>query len=63
MLSENRPEEGRRTVGEYIDEEAFNKGIEERYCKPCKADGKDHNLAVELIEARKRVTDLMEELT
>ena len=31
------------TMAEYIDKEAFNKSVEERYCKPCKADGKDHN--------------------
>lgn len=30
-------------MAEYIDKEAFNKSVEERYCKPCKADGKDHN--------------------
>lgn len=28
---------------EYIDKEAFKKSVEERYCKPCKAEGKDHN--------------------
>lgn len=28
---------------EYIDKEAFKKSAEERYCKPCKAEGKDHN--------------------
>ena len=28
---------------EYIDREAFKKSVEERYCKPCKAEGKDHN--------------------
>ena len=30
-------------MAEYIDKEAFNKSVEERYCKPCKAEGKDHN--------------------
>ena len=28
---------------QYIDKEAFKKSVEERYCKPCKAEGKDHN--------------------
>ena len=28
---------------EYIEREAFKKSVEERYCKPCKAEGKDHN--------------------
>ena len=28
---------------EYIDREAFKKSVEEMYCKPCKAEGKDHN--------------------
>lgn len=28
---------------EYIEREAFTKSVEERYCKPCKAEGKDHN--------------------
>jgi hypothetical protein len=28
---------------EYIDREAFKKSVEGRYCKPCKAEGKDHN--------------------
>lgn len=28
---------------EYIDRAAFKRSVEERYCKPCKADGKDHN--------------------
>lgn len=28
---------------EYIDKAAFKKSVEERYCKPCKADGKDHS--------------------
>ena len=28
---------------EYIDREVFKKSVEEYYCKPCKADGKDHN--------------------
>lgn len=31
------------TMAEYLDKEAFKKSVEERYCKPCKADGKDHN--------------------
>lgn len=31
------------TMAEYIDSEAFKKSVEERYCKPCKAEGKDHN--------------------
>lgn len=30
-------------MAEYIDKEAFKKSAEERYCKPCKAEGKDHN--------------------
>lgn len=30
-------------MSEYIDKEAFKKSVEERYCKPCKAEGKDHN--------------------
>jgi hypothetical protein len=30
-------------MAEYLDKEAFKKSVEERYCKPCKADGKDHN--------------------
>lgn len=30
-------------MAEYIDREAFKKSAEERYCKPCKAEGKDHN--------------------
>ena len=30
-------------MAEYMDKEAFKKSVEERYCKPCKADGKDHN--------------------
>ena len=30
-------------MAEYIDKEAFNKSVEECYCKPCKADGKDYN--------------------
>ena len=28
---------------QYIDKEAFKKSVEERYCKPCKAEGKDYN--------------------
>ena len=28
---------------EHINKAAFKKSVEERYCKPCKADGKDHN--------------------
>ena len=28
---------------QYIDKEAFKKSVEERYCKPCKAEGKDRN--------------------
>lgn len=31
------------TTAECIDREAFKKSVEERYCKPCKAEGKDHN--------------------
>lgn len=31
------------TMAEYLDKEAFKKSVEERYCKPCKAEGKDHN--------------------
>lgn len=30
-------------MAEYIDREAFLKGLEERYCLPCKEAGKDHN--------------------
>ena len=30
-------------MAEYISREAFKKSAEERYCKPCKAEGKDHN--------------------
>lgn len=30
-------------MDEYIDKESFKKSVEERYCKPCKAEGKDHN--------------------
>ena len=30
-------------MDEYIDREAFKKSIEEHYCKPCKAEGRDHN--------------------
>lgn len=30
-------------MAKYIDMEAFKKSVEERYCKPCKAEGKDHN--------------------
>ena len=29
-------------MAEYLDKEAFKKSVEERYCKPCKAEGKDH---------------------
>ena len=30
-------------MAEYIEREAFKKSAEERYCKPCKAEGKDYN--------------------
>lgn len=30
-------------MADYIDMEAFKKSVEELYCKPCKAEGKDHN--------------------
>ena len=30
-------------MDEYLDKEAFKKSVEERYCKPCKAEKKDHN--------------------
>lgn len=30
-------------MAEYLDREAFKKSVEERYCKPCKTEGKDHN--------------------
>lgn len=30
-------------MAEYIERDAFKKNVEERYCKPCKAEGKDHN--------------------
>lgn len=30
-------------MDEYIDREVFKKSVEEHYCKPCKAEGKDHN--------------------
>nr|DAH86779.1 MAG TPA: DNA-directed RNA polymerase [Caudoviricetes sp.] len=33
----------RKTMAECIDKEAFKKSVEERYCKPCKAEKKDHN--------------------
>lgn len=29
-------------MADYIEREAFLKNIEERYCTPCKAEGKDH---------------------
>lgn len=28
---------------EHINREAFKKNVEERYCRPCKAEEKDHN--------------------
>ena len=31
-------------MAEYIDREVFKKSVEEYYCKPCKVEGKDHNL-------------------
>nr|DAM19069.1 MAG TPA: hypothetical protein [Caudoviricetes sp.] len=31
-------------MAEYLDKEAFKKSVEERYCKPCKAEKKDHNV-------------------
>lgn len=30
-------------MAEYLDKEAFKKSVEERYCKPCKKEKKDHN--------------------
>lgn len=30
-------------MAEHLDKEAFKKSVEERYCKPCKAEKKDHN--------------------
>ena len=30
-------------MAEYIDREVFKKSVEEYYCKPCKAEGKDYN--------------------
>ena len=30
-------------MAEFINREAFKKSAEERYCKPCKAEGKDNN--------------------
>lgn len=30
-------------MAEYIDREVFKKSVEEYYCKPCKAEGRDHN--------------------
>lgn len=30
-------------MAEFINREAFKKSVEERYCKPCKAEGKDNN--------------------
>ena len=30
-------------MAEFINREAFKESVEERYCKPCKAEGKDHN--------------------
>lgn len=32
-----------KPMTECINKKAFKKSGEERYCKPCKADGKDHN--------------------
>lgn len=34
---------GGLTMDEHINREEFKKSVEERYCKPCKAEGKDHN--------------------
>ena len=30
-------------MAKYIDMGTFKESVEERYCKPCKAEGKDHN--------------------
>ena len=30
-------------MAEYMDKEAFKKIVEDRYCKPCKAEKKDYN--------------------
>lgn len=30
-------------MAEFINREAFKESVEERYCKPCKEEGKDHN--------------------
>ena len=30
-------------MDEYIDRGRFKESVEERYCKPCKAEGKDYN--------------------
>lgn len=30
-------------MAEYINRGTFKESVEERYCKPCKAEGKDHN--------------------
>ena len=30
-------------MAEFINREAFKKSVEERYCKPCKSEKKDHN--------------------
>lgn len=30
-------------MDEYLDKETFKKSVEERYCKPCKAEKKDYN--------------------
>ena len=30
-------------MGEYIDRDAFKESVEERYCLPCKEEGKDYN--------------------
>ena len=46
MIIFTAPEENGKkvlTMAEFINREAFKKSVEERYCKPCKAEGKDHN--------------------
>ena len=46
MITFTVPEENGKkvlTMAEFINREAFKKSVEERYCKPCKAEGKDHN--------------------
>ena len=46
MINAQSSEQRRKevtAVTEYIDRDAFKKSVEESYCNPCKAEGKDHN--------------------